>query len=219
MLEIQRILSVLHREWPGHDILKALIADGARLVVLGPGDKLSDLPEFKHPEDAVDGQDVRFLDYTSAHKLMVVPEENVLGLASDPLAGKCLVVSVFAKALYQVTGLRPIDPDFDKRPSKQQYELRVKRLDVEFDQRLRQLHETATTKGLWKGTPAARQRAEYWASGVEAYFDAAGAGWAPHGADRPITTREALRAYDPDLYLLVDETMAYRERVDWRVKR
>ena len=30
-----------------HDILKALIADGARLVVLGRGEKLSDLPEFK----------------------------------------------------------------------------------------------------------------------------------------------------------------------------
>ena len=30
-----------------HDILKAMIADGARLVVLGRGEKLSDLPEFK----------------------------------------------------------------------------------------------------------------------------------------------------------------------------
>src|SRR5262249_46640736 len=30
-----------------HDILKALIADGARLVVLGRTERLSDLPEFK----------------------------------------------------------------------------------------------------------------------------------------------------------------------------
>ena len=28
--------------------------------------------------------------------------------------------------------------------------------------------------------------------------------------------REALKSYDPDLWTLVDETMAYRERVDWR---
>ena len=54
---------------------------------------------------------------------------------------------------------------------------------------------------------------------MEAYFDAAGSGVAPNGADRPITTREALKAYDPDLYALVDETMAYKERVDWRAKR
>jgi hypothetical protein len=37
--------------------------------------------------------------------------------------------------------------------------------------------------------------------------------------DRPVTTREALRAYDPELFALVEETMAYKGRVDWRVKR
>ena len=113
----------------------------------------------------------------------------------------------------------PVDPNFDKQRSKQQYELRVKRMDAEFDQKLQMLHDGALTKGLWKGTPAARHRAEYWAAGVEAYFDAAGDGYPPHLADRPITSREALRAYDPDLYALVDETMAYKEHVDWRFRR
>ncbi len=202
-----------------HDVLKALVADGGRLVVLGREEKLSDLPEFKDSRKKADFDEVRYLDYTPALKLMVVPEENVLGLPKEPFAGKCLVVSVFAKALYQVAGLRPVDPDFERRRDKQQYELRVKRLDVEFDQRLRKIHEAALGKDLWKGTPAARHRAEYWAAGVEAYFDAAGDGQAPNGAERPITTREALKAYDPDLYALVDETMAYREHVDWRVKR
>jgi hypothetical protein len=69
------------------------------------------------------------------------------------------------------------------------------------------------------GTAAARDRFEYWAAGVEAYFDAAGEGIAPVGADRPITTREALKAYDTKLFELVDETMAYRGRVDWRAKK
>src|SRR5262249_41785555 len=109
--------------------------------------------------------------------------------------------------------------DFDKRREKQQYELRVKRLDVEFDDKLKKLYEGATTKGLWKGTPAARNQVEYWAAGVEAYFDAAGDGSAPTGADRPIPTREALKLYDADLFALVDETMAYKEHVDWRFKR
>jgi hypothetical protein len=54
---------------------------------------------------------------------------------------------------------------------------------------------------------------------VAAYFDAAGDGVAPHLADRPVTTREALKAYDPDLFALVDETLAYKEHVDWRFKR
>jgi hypothetical protein len=200
-----------------HDILKAMIADGARLVVLGRGEKLSGLPEFKDGKEQAGFDETRYFDYTPKLKLLVVPEENVLGLPDDPFAGKCLVVSVFAKGLYQVAGLRPADPAFDKVRSKQQYELRVKRLDIQFDERLRGLQEAARGKGLWKGTPAGISRAEYWAAGVEAYFDAAGAGLPPHNADRPIGTREALKAYDPDLYALVDETMAYKEHVDWRV--
>ena len=32
-------------------------------------------------------------------------------------------------------------------------------------------------------------------------------------------TRELLKAYDPELFALVDETMAFKERVDWRAKK
>jgi hypothetical protein len=202
-----------------HDILKALIADGARLVVLGRREKLSDLPELKRVKDGVGFEELRYLEYAPDLKLMVVPEENVLGLAGEPFAGKCLVVSVLARALYQVTGSRPVILDFDQRRDRQQYELRVKRMDREFDERLRKLYEGATPKGLWKGTAAARSRVDYWVAGVEAYFDAAGDGPAPNLAERPIASREALQSYDPDLYALVDETMAYREHVDWRYKR
>jgi hypothetical protein len=198
-----------------HDILKALIADGTRLVVLGRHEKLSDLPECRTRNQSALGA-VRYLDYAPSVKRMVVPEENILGLPGAPFAGKCLLVSVFAKAAYYVAGVRPVDPAFEKRRGKQQYELRVRRLDIEFDRRLAKLFAEATKKDLWKGTPAARDRAEYWAAGVEAYFDAAGSGVAPAHAERPITTREMLRAYDASLHALVDETFAYSGRVDWR---
>ncbi len=122
-----------------HDILKAMIADGARLVILGRNEKLSDLPEFKDARNRSELDLVRYHDYTPTLKLMVVPEESVLGLPREPFAGKDMVVSVFARGMYLVTGLRPADPEFDKRRDKQQYELRVKRLDVEFDDRLKKL--------------------------------------------------------------------------------
>jgi hypothetical protein len=200
-----------------HDILKALIADGTKLVVLGRDERLSALPEFAGAKDTAGIDDVRYYwDDTPRLKLLVVPEENVLGLEDDPVAGRALVVSALARALHQVVGRRPVDPDFENRRQKQQYELRVKRIDITFDQKLETIHSAALEKRLWKATPAARDRAEYWAAGVEAYFDAAGAGNAPSGAARPITTREALAAYDPDLHALVEETMAYREHVDWR---
>lgn len=199
-----------------HDILKALINDGAKLVVLGRQEKLADLPEFKKTTNKSDIDEVRYLEYTPALKLMVVPEENVLCDADEPFAGKGMVVSLFAKGVYQVTSQRPVDPDFDKRREKQQYELRVKRLDIEFDNRLKKLYDEAKAKGLWRGTPAMRDRCEYWAAGVEAYFDAAGPGFPPNLADRPIRTREVLKVYDAELYALVDETMAYKEHADWR---
>jgi hypothetical protein len=202
-----------------HDVLKALIADGARLVVLGRDEKLSDLPELRESKDRAGFDAVRFLEYAPGLKLLVVPEENVLGLSGDPFRGECLVIGLFAKALHQVAGLRPVVPDFDQQRDKQQYELRVKRLDVEFDRKLGKTYDAAVGKGLWKGTAAARDRVTYWVAGVEAYFDAAGDGQPPAGADRPVTSREALKAYDPDLYALVDETMAYREHVDWRFRR
>jgi hypothetical protein len=199
-----------------HDILKALIADGARLVVLGRDEALSALPEFQESKPGFD--QVRYLDYTPALRLMVVPEENVLGLPADRLAGQSMVVGALARALYRVTGTCPVDPDFDKRRQKQQYELRVTRLDVTFDQKLQKLHDEAKARDLWRGTPAARNREEYWVAGVEAYFDAAGAGPVPIGADRSINTREALKAHDPGLHALVHETMAYQDHVDWRYR-
>jgi hypothetical protein len=200
-----------------HDLVKALMAEDVRMIVLARGERLSDLPEFKDAsQETFDA--ARFADYTPERKRIVVPEENLLASAGDPFAGQSAVVTTMAKAFYRVAGQRPVDPEFDKRRQKQQYELRVKRLDVEFDQRVQKAYGQAIEKGLWKGTPAARDRFEYWAAGVAAYFDAAGAGYPPQNADRPITTREALKGYDPDLYAIVDETMAYREHQDWRYK-
>ena len=117
-----------------------------------------------------------------------------------------------------VTGTRPVDPNWDKRSPGiwQQYELRVKRLDIQFDEKLKQLYEAAMGKGLWKGTAAAQDRVAYWAEGVVAYFNAMGQDGTPNDAAHPITTREMLKEYDPDLYALVNETMAYDGHFDWR---
>src|SRR5581483_1834448 len=73
-----------------HDILKAMIADGARLVVLGRGEKLSDLPEFKEAKERAGFDEVRYWEYTPDLKRIVVAEENILGLAGEPFSGKCM---------------------------------------------------------------------------------------------------------------------------------
>jgi hypothetical protein len=203
-----------------HDILKSLINDKAKLVVLGPKESIADLPEYKLLKD-VPGVDplARTLEYNPEAKILVVGEENVLGDPTRPDVGPNQIVRLFAKALYHVTGTRPVDPDWDKRGrSVQQYELRVKRLDTQFDERLKGLYDAAAKAGKWRGAAAVNDPYEYWAEGVLAYFDANGQDGAPNDAAHPITTREALQQYDPDLYALVNETMAYDGHVDWRFK-
>jgi hypothetical protein len=203
-----------------HDILKALIGDGVKLVVLGRNEKLSDLPEYKTFKE-VKGFDAlsRTLHYGPETKLLVVGEENVLANPREPNVGGDQVIRVFAHAVHQVTATRPVDPNWEKRGrAVQQYELRVKRLDVRFDEKLKELFEKATSAGKWKGTAAVHDRVAYWTEGVLAYFEALGQDAAPNDAARPIDTREALKEYDPELFALVNETMAYDGHVDWRYK-
>lgn len=203
-----------------HDVLKALIADGVKLVVLGPHERLSDLPECQRLQGNGFDHAARFLDYSPQTKLLVVGQENLLGDPLDPYATECQVIRLFARALYRVTGTRPVDPNWDNRGrAVQQYELRVRRLDVRFDERLKGLYESAIGAGRWKGTAAVHDRVEYWAQGVLAYFDATGRGAPPGDADHPINTRRALKRYDAGLFALVEETMAYKGKVDWRYGR
>jgi hypothetical protein len=131
------------------------------------------------------------------------------------------VIRVLAGALHQVAGKRSIDPNWDSRPRSiwQQYELRLTRLDKRFDDRLTALHSQSLESGLWKGTAAVHDPAQYWTTGVLAYFDAAGQQPAPAGAERPIVTREALQQHDAALYALVHETFAYGGKPDWRLER
>jgi alpha-glucosidase len=202
-----------------HDILKALIDQGTRLVVLGPDDALADLPEWARLKEnpAIDPL-ARFLPYAAGRSVIVVAEEAVLGDRRAPLVGGDLVVRSLAGAIHQGTGLRDVEPPRDPRDRNvQQYELRVQRLDRRLDERLKAAHDTAIANGKWRGTAAARDHAAYWVEGVLAYFDAQGQVPAPADAARPITTREALAAYDPALFELIEETMAYRGHVDWRL--
>jgi alpha-glucosidase len=204
-----------------HDLLKALINAELKLVVLGTGERLADLPQYQQMKE-IQGFDAltRTFSYKPDAKLLVVGQENVLADPRAPLVGACQVVREFAEAVYYVAGTRPVDPHWNERGRDvQQYELRVKRLDVQFDERLKQIYEAALGRGKWKGTPAIHGRVEYWAEGVLAYFDATGQQAAPNDAPHPIATRELLKEYDPELYELVNETMAYEGHVDWRYTR
>jgi hypothetical protein len=148
-------------------------------------------------------------------KLLVVGEENVLANPRDMYVGDNQVIRVCADAIYRVTGLRPEVPGYR---GNQQYELRVQRMDVRFDARLKETYAKAMNEKKWQGTAAVADAAAYWIEGVLAYFDALGQDDVPIGAAHQIDTREKLKEYDPGLFALVNETMAYETQVDWRYR-
>jgi alpha-glucosidase len=203
-----------------HDILKAMIDSGMRLVVIGRNERMADIPEYKRigPKERLDGQ-ARGLDYTADRGIVSIGEENLLNLPRDSHAGECVLIARMAHAMHVIVGHRPIDPDFDKR-EKQQYELRVKRIDKEFNERLEQLYANALAKGLWKNTPAARGREPYWVEGVLSWFDGNRESIRTDGARNSALTHETLERYDPDLARFVAEVFCHTDRSDpWRYRK
>lgn len=197
-----------------HDILKALMAEDVKLVVLGSGESIDDLPEYNKLQDKASiDHTLRFLTYEPSMKLLVVSQENVLANPRDMYVGDNQVIRVFADAIFKVAGMRQSQPDYR---GNQQYELRVKRLDLEFDKQVAGLFSNAKEAGKWKGTSAIEDKFAYWTAGVLAYFDGTGQEDAPNDFRTTVNTREKLKEYDPELFALVNETMAYETKVDWR---
>ena len=50
-------------------------------------------------------------------------------------------------------------------------------VDKEFDSRLKKAYDEAIRQGLWKNTYAATNHKEYWAEGVQDWFDCNRTNW------------------------------------------
>jgi alpha-glucosidase len=162
------------------DILKAMVKRGCRFMVMAPTEMTTDVPEQRHlKNDPKTDWDKRARGLGG--RLSSCGEENLLNLQGDRYKFENILIHEFNHAIHHY-GLKEVDPTFDGR--------------------LRKAYRKAMDRGLWKGTYVATNPSEYWAEGAQAYFDCM----------RPqfgANTREKLRAYDPDLFALVDEV--YRQ--------
>ncbi len=157
------------------DILKAMIAQGCRFMVMAPTEMTTDVPEQRHmKKDPNTDWDKRARGLGG--KLSSCGEENLLNLKGDRYNQENILIHEFNHAIHQ-HGLRIVDPTFDAR--------------------LRETFTSATAKELWKDTYVGSNRSEYWAEAAQAYFDCMRPQF---GAN----TREKLKKYDPDLFDLVD---------------
>lgn len=161
------------------DITKAMVKADCRFVVMGPTEMTTDVPEQRNmtPKDYWDKR-ARGL----GGRITSCGEENLLNLKGDRYPRENILIHEFAHCIHQY-GLRAVDPKFNGR--------------------LRAAFARAADQGLWKDTYAATNAGEYWAEGVQSYFDCNNPPNA--GVHNNINTREKLAKYDPGLFELIDE--------------
>jgi cyclophilin family peptidyl-prolyl cis-trans isomerase len=172
------------------DILEAMAGQGVRVVVMAWDEFTTDIPEHSALEPAVYwDRRARGLGATPEAPAVSGAEENLLEFPGDPYAAENILIHEFAHTIHTM-GMNRVDPTFDRR--------------------LQAAHEAAKKGGLWAGTYAVTDPSEYWAEGVQSWFDDNRENDSLHNH---VNTRAELKAYDPALAALCAEVLGDG---DWR---
>ena len=175
------------------DVLKAMVLSGARLCIMAHDEYTTDLPEFvrmaKEPMagfEKFSGKDywdarARGTGGSETDPYCTCAEENVLGYPGDPYETECILIHEFAHNIH-LRGLNNVDPTFDPR--------------------LKKAYDDAMKAGLWKGKYASVNHHEYFAEGVQSWFDDNRENDHDHNH---VDTRAELLEYDPGLAAMCRE--------------
>ena len=176
-----------------HDILDAMADQHVRLVVMARNEFTTDVPEHSHLEPAVFwDRRARGLGSTPEAPAVSCAEENLLAFPGDPYEKENILIHEFAHAIH---------------------EMGLNRVDSSFEGRLREAWADAKEQGLWRGTYAITNPAEYWAEAVQSWFDDNRENDALHNR---VNTRVELEEYDPALAALCSEVFGDGE---WRYRK
>lgn len=178
------------------DILATLVKAKVRVAVIGATEVTTDIPEYASlvPADFWNSR-TRGVGATPTRPVCSAGEENLLGLTPDRYAGESILVHEFGHTLFEM-GARTL-----KRS-----------LDLELDA----LYQAAMSAGLWQSTYAATNYREYWAEGVQCWFNANPRARPANGVHGPVATREDLQAYDPGLARFIANVLG---DLAWRWER
>lgn len=166
----------------GHrqEVLSTMAERGAFVMVMAYNEYTTDVPEHSRLKPRI------YWD-RRARGLGGIPvscgEENLLGFPNDPYVKENLLIHEFAHGLHS-QALRPMDPTFQTR--------------------LEDAYAQAKAQGLWEGTYAITNSAEYWAEAVQSWCDNNRQDDAHHNH---VDTRAELKAYDPPLAKLCHEIL------------
>ncbi len=186
LLQARRQILAMTAELPRH-VIDTMQAYGVRLGIMAARyEGTTDIPEHNFLKNDTINWDVRArgLGGTPRLPLTTASEENILCYQIDKYHAEDILIHEFAHTIHLV-GLVLNYPDFNDR--------------------LRELLDDARSKGLWKDTYAETNIEEYWAEGVQTWFNVNATVPEPDGLHNHIGTRDQLRDYDPGLYELLKE--------------
>ena len=158
------------------DVRDAMIKSGSRMIVMSYQEFTTEIPEHSHlrPKDFWDAR-ARGLGGSRTDPVCSCGEENLLCFAGDPYSTENILIHEFAHNIH-LRGLINVDPTFDDR--------------------LKAAYESAIAAGLWKTKYASTNKNEYWAEGVQSWFDN---NRQPDHDHNHVDTRKELREYDSGL--------------------
>ena len=199
LLEAAYLVDLMLAKRP--DVREAMIKSGSRMSIIAWNEYTTDLPEWKWLGDPTgDGREadgVTAVDFWDARARGMggsetdpycsCGEENLLGYKGDPYEAECILIHEFAHNIH-LRGMLNVDPAFDVR--------------------LKAAYQQAMSAGLWKGKYASVNHHEYFAEGVQSWFDNNREDDHDHNH---VNTRDELLEHDSDLAALCREVFGDTE--------
>lgn len=181
------------------DVREAMIKSGSRLCIIAWNEFTTDQPEFAwlakseprksaavSAKDYIDAR-ARGLGGSTTDPYCSCGEENLLGYPGDPYSTENILIHEFAHNIH-LRGMTNVDPTFDSR--------------------LEKTYDKAMKAGLWKGKYASVNHHEYFAEGVQSWFD--NNREIDHDHNH-VNTRAELLEYDPGLAAICREVFGDTE--------
>ena len=169
------------------DVLAKLIENKTRIGIMAKTEVTSDMPEYRNVNKEFPGHNWdgdRGTGATIETPLSTCAEENVLcyGEDIDSYFNEDILIHEFAHAMHA---------------------LGISFIDTGFDEELERAFTNAKANGLWQKTYAGTNSTEYFAEGVQDWFNINAEAVPADGIHGKVNTREELKQYDPVLFNII----------------
>ncbi|MGE0077846.1 MAG: M64 family metallopeptidase [Bacteroidales bacterium] len=169
------------------DVLAKMVENKARIGIMARYEGTTEIPEHRElAQDTSINWDLRArgLGADIETPITTCAEENLLGYELDKYHNEDILIHEFAHSMHG---------------------LAIMYIDTSFNSTLQKYLDMAMAEGKWLNTYAATNIWEYFAEGVQDWFNVNGEAIPGNGVHIWVNTRKELKEYDPRLYELLSK--------------